>query len=160
MWQKLTSQKLHFELNMKWNKLMKGFPGVLNTLGTLLDRSQTITRIYKQYQKMKSLKNRWFCYGLSTSSLCILTSFPSLDHQKDGPGNCLPLWHPHGLDSKLNQIWYFWHCFTNFQKHNLLQKVPYQWSGAVVQCSLRRIAMRIFSMLTKNIDFHEFSWFR
>ena len=32
---------------------MKGFPGLLNTLGTLLDRSQTIKLIFKKSQKMK-----------------------------------------------------------------------------------------------------------
>ena len=30
-----------------------GFPGVLNTIGTLLDRSQTIKQIFKKCQKMK-----------------------------------------------------------------------------------------------------------
>ena len=62
----------------------------------------------------------------------------------------------HGLDPKLNKFWYFWHFwhfFINLQKHNLHQKWPHQWSGAVVQCSLRRISMRIFSMLTKICDF-------
>ena len=38
---------------MKWNNLIKGFPGLLNTLGTLLDRSQTIKQIFKKCQKMK-----------------------------------------------------------------------------------------------------------
>ena len=32
---------------------MKGFPGVLNTPGTLLDRSQTMKQIFKTCQKMK-----------------------------------------------------------------------------------------------------------
>ena len=35
--------------------------------------------------------------------------------------------------------------FTIFQKHFLLPKWPYQWSGALVQCSCRRISMRSFS---------------
>ena len=35
------------------NKLVKGFPGLLNTLGTLLDRSQTIKLIFKKTRKMK-----------------------------------------------------------------------------------------------------------
>ena len=42
-----------FLLNNKWNKLIKGFPGLLNTIGTLLDRSQTIKQIFKKSQKMK-----------------------------------------------------------------------------------------------------------
>ena len=37
-----------FELNNKWNQLIKGFPGVLNTLGTLLDRSQTIKQKFNK----------------------------------------------------------------------------------------------------------------
>ena len=41
------------ELNIKWNDLIKGLPGVLNTLGTLLDRSQTIKHIFKNKHKMK-----------------------------------------------------------------------------------------------------------
>ena len=32
---------------------MKGFPGLLNTMGTLLDRSQTIKQIFKKCQKTK-----------------------------------------------------------------------------------------------------------
>ena len=50
---KLTSEKWYFELNNKWNKLIKGFPGLLHTLGTLLDRSQTIKQIFKKCQKLK-----------------------------------------------------------------------------------------------------------
>ena len=46
-------KKLYFELNNKWNKLIKGFPGLLNTLGTLLDRSQTIKQIFKKSRKME-----------------------------------------------------------------------------------------------------------
>ena len=38
---------------MKWNNLIKGFPGLLNTPGTLLDRSQTIKHIFKKCQNMK-----------------------------------------------------------------------------------------------------------
>ena len=40
-------------------------------------------QIAESVTKVKSFKNRWFYYGLSTSSLCMLASFPSLDHQKD-----------------------------------------------------------------------------
>ncbi len=32
---------------------IKGFPGVLNIIGTLLDRSQTIKQIFKKSQKME-----------------------------------------------------------------------------------------------------------
>ena len=49
-------------------------------------------QIAESVTKVKSFKNHCIYYGLSTSSLCILATFPSLDHQKDGPGNCLPLW--------------------------------------------------------------------
>ena len=34
---------------------MKGFPGLLNTLGTLLDRSQTILQNFKKLKKMWKL---------------------------------------------------------------------------------------------------------
>ena len=37
---------------MKWQKLIKGFPGLLNTLGTLLDRSQTIKHFFKNSHTM------------------------------------------------------------------------------------------------------------
>ena len=50
--------------------------------------------------KVKSFKNRWFYYGLNTSSLSILASSPSLDHQKDRPWNCFPLWHPKSQKSR------------------------------------------------------------
>ena len=40
-------QKWHVELNMKWKKLIRGFPGLLNTLGALLDRSRTILQTFK-----------------------------------------------------------------------------------------------------------------
>ena len=63
-------------------------------------------QIAESVTKVKSFKNRWFYYGLSTSSLCILASFPSLDHQKDGPGNCLPLWHP--KSQKITQLYAKW----------------------------------------------------
>ena len=43
---------------------------------------------------MKSCKNHGFYYVYCTYSHCILASFPSLDHQKHGPRNCFPLWHP------------------------------------------------------------------
>ena len=43
---------------------------------------------------VKSLKNQRFYYVSGTCSHCILASFPSLDHQKHGPGNCLPFWCP------------------------------------------------------------------
>ena len=46
-------EKCSFELNMKQNNLIKGFPGVLNTLGTLLDRSRTIKYIFKKTPKME-----------------------------------------------------------------------------------------------------------
>ena len=52
--------------------------------------------------KVKSFKNHSIYYGLSTSSLCILASFPPLDHQQNGPGNCLPLWHP--KSQKITQL--------------------------------------------------------
>ena len=38
---------------MKCNKLIKGFRGVLKTIGTLLDRSQTIKQIFKKCQQME-----------------------------------------------------------------------------------------------------------
>ena len=38
---------------MKSNNLVKGFPGLLNTLGTLLDRSQTIKQILKNVKNTK-----------------------------------------------------------------------------------------------------------
>ena len=60
------------------------------------------------------------------------------------------------LGPKLIQFWYFWHFFTNFQKHFLLPKWPYQWSGALLQCSRRRISMRSFSNCQKK---QWFSWF-
>ena len=61
--------------------------------------------------------------------------------------------------TKVKQFWYFWHFFNNFQKHFLLPKWPYQWSGAVVQCSCRRISMRIFSMFKKTLIFIIFNDF-
>ena len=56
--------------------------------------------------KVKSFKNHCIYYGLSTSSLWILASFPTLDHQTDGPGNCLPLWHP--KSQKITQLYPKW----------------------------------------------------
>ena len=38
---------------MKPDNLIKGFPGLLKTIGTLLDRSQTIKHIFKKSQKME-----------------------------------------------------------------------------------------------------------
>ena len=49
----MTFEKWHFELNNKWNKLIKGFPGLLNTIRTLLDRSQTMKQILKKSQNTK-----------------------------------------------------------------------------------------------------------
>ena len=40
-----------FELNIKWNKLIKGFPGLLNTIQTLLARSQTIKINFQKISK-------------------------------------------------------------------------------------------------------------
>ena len=51
-------------------------------------------QIAESVKKVKSFKNHCIYSGLGTSSLWILASFPSLDHQKEGPGNCLPLWPP------------------------------------------------------------------
>ena len=48
---KLTFKKWHFELNIKWNSLIKGFPGLLNTIGTLLDRSWTVLQKVKKSEK-------------------------------------------------------------------------------------------------------------
>ena len=48
---KLTFKKWHFELNIKWNNLIKGFPGLLNTIGTLLDRSRVILQKVKKSRK-------------------------------------------------------------------------------------------------------------
>ena len=43
----------HCELNIKWNNLITGFPGLLNTPGTLPDRSQPIKQNFKKCQKME-----------------------------------------------------------------------------------------------------------
>ena len=43
-------EKWHFELNMKWNNSIKGFTGLRNTLGTLLDKSQTIKHIKTKHK--------------------------------------------------------------------------------------------------------------
>ena len=44
--------------------------------------------------KVKTFKHHCFYHGYSTYSHRIPAAFPPLDHQKHGPGNCLPLWHP------------------------------------------------------------------
>ena len=41
------SCKWHFELNMEWNKWIKGFPGLLNTLETSRDRAWTILHFFQ-----------------------------------------------------------------------------------------------------------------
>ena len=52
VYKKLTLKKWHFKLNNKWNNLIKGFPGLLNTPGTRLDRSRTIKQDFKKCRKM------------------------------------------------------------------------------------------------------------
>ena len=49
---RMTLNKWHFELNIKRNNLINGFPGLLNTLGTLLDRSQTILQFFKTCKQL------------------------------------------------------------------------------------------------------------
>ena len=44
--------------------------------------------------KSEIIQNTMFLYGYSTCNHCTLASFPSLDHQKHGPGTCLPFCHP------------------------------------------------------------------
>ena len=50
--------------------------------------------LVNKWKKWNHSKTIVFYYGLNTYSHCILASFPSLDHQKHGPRNCFPLWHP------------------------------------------------------------------
>ena len=45
-------------------------------------------------EKVKSFKTHGINHGSSTCGRCILALFPSLDHQKHGPGNNLPFCHP------------------------------------------------------------------
>jgi hypothetical protein len=42
---------------------------------------------------VEPLKTRSFYYGLSTYGHRIQAVFPPRGHQKDGPANCLPVWH-------------------------------------------------------------------
>ena len=51
-------------------------------------------RFSEKVENVKSLSNPCFYYVYSTYRHCILASFPSLDHQKHGPGTSLPFWHP------------------------------------------------------------------
>ena len=51
----------------------------------------------EKVEKVKPLKNHSFYYGYSTYSHRILAPFPSLNHQKHGPGTSLPFWHPKSL---------------------------------------------------------------
>ena len=81
---------------------------------------------------------------------------PSTWYQVPGTKYLLPstCYQVPGTKYLVPSIWYqFWHLFILFQTPNLLPKVPYQWSGALNQCYLRRISMRIFSMLSKNMIF-------
>ena len=75
----MTLKKLHFELNIKWNNLIKGFPGLLNTIRTLLDRSQTIKQIFKKCQKMKGPMGP---RGLGPKTIKLLQLFESLKIMK------------------------------------------------------------------------------
>ena len=43
----MTLKKWQFELNIKSNKLIKSFPGVINIIRTLLDGSRTKLQIFK-----------------------------------------------------------------------------------------------------------------
>ena len=57
---------------------------------------KTILRDTKSVKKWKNWnvsKTRCFYCVYSTYRHCILASFPSLDHQKHGPGHCLPFGH-------------------------------------------------------------------
>ena len=80
------------------------FPGPSQTIQTGLRAPKTIQndtqnppsghQISESVEKVKPLKNDSFYNGLSTYSHSILASFPSQDHQKHGPGHCLPFWYP------------------------------------------------------------------
>mgnify|MGYP002811515280 CR=1 FL=1 len=52
------------------------------------------TKLVNTWKKWNPLKTTVFYHGLSTYRPSILASFPSTDHQKNSPGNCLPLWYP------------------------------------------------------------------
>ena len=41
-------KRWHFELNIKEHNLIKGCPGLLNTIGTLLDRSRTKLHLFQK----------------------------------------------------------------------------------------------------------------
>ena len=51
-------------------------------------------QISEEVKKVKSPKTHSFYTGCSACSHCIPASFPSLDHQNHGPGNCFPFCHP------------------------------------------------------------------
>ena len=48
----------------------------------------------EQVGKVKPFNKLSAYFSYSTCSHQIQAAFLSLDHQKHGPGNCLPLWHP------------------------------------------------------------------
>ena len=54
---------------------------------------------------------------------------------------------------KIKKTIHFSHIFLT---PDLFKKWPHEWSGAVIQCYLRRILTRIFSMFSKTFDFHDF----
>ena len=88
--------------------MIKGFPGVLNTPGTLLDRSQTIKQNFKKCQKMKGPMGP---RGLGPKTIKLLKSLKIMkisvcfEHGKDAHRD----FEKGALnDSSRSLIWSFW----------------------------------------------------
>ena len=133
-----------FELNIKRNKLIKGFPGLLNTPGTLLDRSQTIKQIFKKCQKMKGPMGP---RGLGPKTIKLLKSSKIMKiivfffrHGKDAHRNSAK-----GAlnDSSRSLIWSFWEQIVFLEigeKVSKVAKLVQFWVQAVcLTTRLRRV---------------------
>ena len=130
---------------------MKWFPGLLNTIGTLLDRSQTIKQIFKKCQKMKGSMGPM---GLRPKTIKLLKSSKIMkityfcQHGKDA--------HRHSAKGALNDssrslIWSFWEQIVFLEICEKVSKV-----SKCVQFWVRAVCLtKILKHMSKIITNHD-----
>ena len=88
-------EKVAFRIKYKKNNSIKGFPGLLNTLGTLLDRSQTIKHFSKDVKKWRVPWAPWALGPKTITSLKIIESHENLvllQNETDARRNFSKVW--------------------------------------------------------------------
>ena len=128
---------------IKKNKLIKGFPGLLNIIRTLLDRSQTIKQIFKKCQKIEGPHGpqglgpktiKWF-KSLKIMKIIVFLTIGKTPHRNSAAGAL--------NESSRSLIWSFWEqirCLEKCEKVSKVSKLGEFWVRAVhLTTRLRRV---------------------